>query len=155
MIRQCDRDSCVLANVEAIAKFFEPRSEWNQGKLWWVLRKMGFQPSFDNLKVILESDQELSRKYTFCVIYVTPTELPDTLCFWVSRKIPAAFSYPVGERVHCNTALCKDGDAFDVFDPGFATSANEWVATVKRISASELVEIARNKRDVFVIARAQ
>jgi hypothetical protein len=68
------------------------------------------------------------------------------------KRIPAAFSYPVGERVHCNTALCKDGDAFDVLDPGFATSANEWVAKVKRISASELVEIARKKRDVFVMS---
>jgi hypothetical protein len=157
MVKQRDKDSCVLANAEAIVKFFEPQSQWNQGRLWEELRRKNLhEPSFDHVKAILECDEKLSLKYVFCVSYAEPMELPDTLRSWLKRKAPVAFSYPVetqeGAKVHCNTALREEGDVFDIFDPGCLVSPNDWSARIKRMTAAEVTRVAKNRRDLFTIS---
>lgn len=157
MIKQRDKDSCVLANAEAIIKFFEPGSEWNQGRLWEELRKKGLQqPSFDHVKTILECDEELSPKYVFYVSYAEPAELPRMLSSWLKRKTPVAFSYPVetqeGARVHCNTALREEGDVFDIFDPGCMIPANGMTAGIKKMTTAEVTLVAKNRRDLFTMS---
>lgn len=149
MIKQ-DPDSCVVANVEAIIKFFEPSSTWTQQKFRTELCKRGEEPSFDHVKCILQNDKELCDKYKFKVEFAEAKDLPAAIRDWLKKGLPVVFSYPTA-KVHVNTALSEDKGTFYIFEPEYKLPNGDWEPRKIEWTEADLVKKAKNKRDIFIM----